>query len=107
MPVTALTVRPYSTVFPATFPWYLAHPTGTSPASAADADSAEEATSTSDTTLPPTRNVTGPAGAAAGMAEPNPADAAPAQADGLTWTALAAGLPVLADGSDAYSPVLA
>src|ERR1700728_347062 len=101
MPVIAAPVRPYLTVFPATFPWYRAHPAGTCPASTADAESAEEAISTSETVLPPTRNVTAAAGASARMVEPSPAAApAPAQAAGLTWTALAPGLPVLADGSD-------
>ena len=104
MPVTALTVRPYLTVFPATFPWYLVHPAGTRPASTADAVPADEAISTSDTALPPTRNVTAAAGACARMAEPNPAAAAPPHIDGLTWTAFAAGLPVLAADSVPYSP---
>src|ERR1700722_1002868 len=106
MPVTALPVRPNLTVLPATFPWYFAHPAGTRPASTADAEPAEEAISTSETALPPNRNVTAAAGAPARRAEPNPAGAAPAQADGLTWTALAAGLPVLMADSDAYFPLL-
>src|SRR5580693_5810687 len=102
MPVTALPVRPYLTVLPATFPWYLVHPAGTRPASTADAEPAEEAISTSETALPPSRNVTAAAGAAPRMPEPNPAAAAAAQADGRTWTALTTGLPVLAADSDAY-----
>src|SRR5579862_5787314 len=88
-PLIAFSVTPYLKVFPSAFSSYVEHSAGISPASAADADAAEDAISTSETPLVPTLNITAAAGDPDSAAGSNPDVAAPAQVLGVICVLLA------------------